>query len=376
MVVTFGLAEDIMNRRSFIHGVASAVVAVSSRLLPPVARAQERKTPADLGDLLEAIRKEHKLPGLAAAVARGDQIVAEGVAGVRQVGKEDKITLEDRFRLASCTKRMTAAMIGRVIDAGKLSFDSTLAATLPDIQMRDDYTAVTLAQLLTFTGGIQPYTRIGPRLTPILFQLKGSAAEQREQFVKHLLQEAPVVKPGTESKYSNASYALAAFMAERRTGRSWETLMQQEVFKPLAMNHAGFGRPWSKEHPHEPWFHVKGENGYELEPEERPGGPGLALAAAGAVHCSIRDFITFGSYELAAAQGKNRLLKPATAKRWQEVSRKPMDGWAFFGGSQSISAGCQIWPSKNLAVVAAINAGSADGACKAVLEAARRKVEA
>jgi CubicO group peptidase (beta-lactamase class C family) len=365
-----------MNRRSFIHGVASAVLAVSTRLLPPVALAQGRKVPADLGELLEAIRKEYKLPGLAAAVARGDQIVAEGVAGVRQVGKDDKITLENRFRLASCTKPMTAAMIGRVIDAGKLSFDSTLATTVPNVNMRDEYTSVTLAQLLTFAGGIQPYTRIGPRLTPILFELKGSAAEQREQFVKHLLQEAPVVKPGTERKYSNASYVLAAFLAERRTGRSWETLMQEEVFKPLAMNSAGFGRPWSKGHTNEPRFHVKGEHGYELEPEERPGDPSLALAAAGAVHCSIRDFIKFGSYELAAAQGKNPLLKPATAKRWQEVSRRPVDSWAFFGGAPSISAGCQIWPSKNLVVAVAINAGSTDEAGKAVLEAARRKVEA
>jgi CubicO group peptidase (beta-lactamase class C family) len=367
-----------MDRRSFIHGVASAALVVSGRLLPPVARARERKAPQDLGDLLEAIRKEHQLPGLAAAVVRGDEVVAEGVAGVREIGKDDKITLDNRFRLASCTKNMTAAMIGRVIDAGKLSFDSTLVATLPDLAMRDEYKSVTLAQLLTFTGGIQPYTRIGPRLTPLLFELKGSAAEQREKFVKHVLQEVPVGKPGTERQYSNASYVVAAFMAERRTGRSWEALMQEEVFKPLGMNSAGFGRPWSKERPHEPWSHIKGKGGYELEPEERSGGPGLALAAAGAVHCSIRDFAKFASYELAAAQGKNRLLNPATAKRWQEIRRgeKPGEVLSFFGGSPSISAGCMTWASKNLAVVAAINGGSVGGACKAILEAAKRKVEA
>jgi CubicO group peptidase (beta-lactamase class C family) len=367
-----------MDRRSFLHTVASAALVVSSRFLSPVARARESKTPQDLGDLLEAIRKEHKLPGLAAAVVRGDEIVAEGVAGVREIGKDDKITLDNRFRLASCTKAMTAAMIGRVIDAGKLSFDSTLGATLPGLAIRDDYKPVTLAQLLTFTGGIQPYTRIGPRLTPFLFELEGSAAEQREKFVQHVLNEAPVVKPGTEARYSNASYVVAAFLAERRTGRSWETLMQEEVFKPLGMSTASFGRAWSKERPHEPRSHVQGKDGYELEPEERPGGPGLALAAAGAVHCSIRDFARFASYELAAAQGKNRLLRPATAKRWQEIRRggKREEVFSFFGGSPSISAGCMIWPGKNLAVVAAINGGSAADACKAILEAAKRKVEA
>jgi CubicO group peptidase (beta-lactamase class C family) len=94
---------------------------------------------------------------------------------------------------------------------------------------------VTVGQLLTFMGGIPAYTQINPKLTPVLFELKGGALDQREQLLKHVLQEEPVAKPGTERRYSNASYALAAFVAERRTGRSWETLMAEEVFKPLGM---------------------------------------------------------------------------------------------------------------------------------------------
>ena len=43
----------------------------------------------DLGELLEAVRKEHGFPGLAAAATRGDRIFAEGVAGIRRVGKDD-----------------------------------------------------------------------------------------------------------------------------------------------------------------------------------------------------------------------------------------------------------------------------------------------
>src|SRR5439155_10780716 len=125
----------------------------------------------------------------------------------------------------------------------------------------------TVAQLPTHTGGIPTYLQIGPRVTPILFELKGSAAEQREQFVKHLLQEEPAAKPGTERKYSNASYALVALVAERRTGRSWQRLMEDEVFKPLGMTTAGFGRPRTKERPNEPSLHRKGDQGYEPEAE-------------------------------------------------------------------------------------------------------------
>jgi CubicO group peptidase (beta-lactamase class C family) len=328
-----------------------------------------------LSEQLEAIRNKYGLPGIAAAAVSGERIAAEGVAGVRQIGSDEKITLDDRFALASCTKRMTGAMIARVIDSGRLSFDTTLAEALPDMPMRDDYRPVTVAQLLNHTGGIATYTQIGPRLTPILFELKGSPAEQREQFIKHLLGEQPVAKPGTERNYSNASYALVATVAERRTGRAWEKLMQDEVFQPLGMTRAGCGRPRDKERPGEPALHRKGENGYEPEPEgqARPLG---ALAPAGDVHCSICDFARFAAYELSAMQGNDALLKPATAKRWQEISPgNGADERSFFGGSPFISTGCVIWPRKNLAVVVAINGGGAGDAVQAAFEAVKQRVD-
>jgi len=357
-----------MNRRNFMQSTGLAVLAACGRLAAVVSA--EQRAPKDLSDLLEGTRKEHPLPGMAAAVVRGDQVVAEGVAGVRQVGADDRITLEDRFPIGSCTKRLTALMIGRVIDADKLSFETTLADALPDVRMRDDYRQVTIAQLLTFTGGIRPYTQIGPRSTPILFELKGSAAERQEQFVRHVLQEEPVVKPGTQRTYSNASYAVAVLAASRRTGRGWEALLEEEVFRPLRLSRAGFGRPRSKERPHEPWLHRKGERGYEPEPQEPPADPAAVLAGAGGVHCSIRDFARFASYELSAARGKDPLRKPATARRWQELSQgEASEGRPVFGGTPWLTAGYVLWPSKGLAAAVTVNGGSAADACKAVFKA-------
>ena len=91
-------------------------------------------------------------------------MVAAAVTGVRHVEKPDLITINDRFAIASCTKTMTQLAIARVVDLDKLSFDTTIGEVLPEIEMRDVYRKVTLAQLLTFQGGIQPYTMIaGPQ---------------------------------------------------------------------------------------------------------------------------------------------------------------------------------------------------------------------
>lgn len=50
-------------------------------------------------------------------------------------------------------------------------------------------------------------------------------------------------EPGTRHVYSNAGYAVAAAMAERVTGRSWESLMKKYVFGPLKLRSARFGWP-------------------------------------------------------------------------------------------------------------------------------------
>src|SRR3954454_23087952 len=122
-----------MDRRDFLCLTTIAAASLASR-----ARGQARSV-IDVSERMAAIRQEFGFPGISAAAVRGDSIVAEGVAGIRRVGQDDKIAVDDRFALASCTKKITAAMIARVIDSGKLSFETTLVEALPDVAMRDDY---------------------------------------------------------------------------------------------------------------------------------------------------------------------------------------------------------------------------------------------
>jgi D-alanyl-D-alanine carboxypeptidase len=249
--------------------------------------------------------------------------------------------------------------------------------------MRDVYRKVTLAQLLTFQGGIQPYTMIaGPQAQALFSNLKGSLTEQRLAFVRHVLNEEPAAEPGTGRNYSNASYAIAAFLAARRTDQEWESIMREQVFGPLGMTRAGFGRPSNADHPNEPWLHTNGaglrqkgkEKGkqksasnepYRPQPENVP--EPAAMVAAGGVHCSIGDFCKFVAYELQSANGRDVLLKKETADRVRALFPRP-DGTNLRGGSPFVSAGFNLWPSRNLAAVAMVNAGGAEQACTEIFE--------
>ncbi len=360
-----------MDRREFLFRSGLAFVTASSGAAAPPVRADDRASTTDLGELCEKVRKERGLPGLAVAAVRGGRIVAAGVAGVRQVGKADKIGLDDRFLLGSCTKAMTVLVVCRLVDAGKLDFGTTLGEALPDIKMREEYRPVTVAQLLTFRGGVRPYTRIGPDQTPILFA-RGPVPDRRRRFVEHVLQEEPVARPGKEKRYSNASYVVAAFVASRKARAEYEGLVAEHVFKPLGMTTAGFDSPRTKERPNEPASHVKGAGGYAAVPDrERPAEQILAPAGGGCC-CSIRDFARFAAHQLAAARGKDPLLKPATAARAREVLRgEAPEGGENFGGTPWLHAGMLVAPRKDFAVVAATNCGAGDEDCQAAFKAVR-----
>lgn len=354
-----------MYRREFfcVAGATTAVLAAPAHSL----RAQAK----DLAEQLEAIRKQHGLPGIAGAVALGKEILAEGVAGVRRLGGEDKVTASDRFLIGSCTKRMTGLAVCRLIDKGKLTFDTTLGEALPNFQMRDEYKPATIAQLLSFTGGIQPYTLLSPQRTPIIGQLKGSMSERREQLLRHVLQEEPVAKPGTDKNYSNASYALAATISALKAGSEFDDVLRDEVFQPLGLESAGVGNPRTNAHPDQPSQHTKGPNGYEPVPDGR-GGPieGLFIGAGG-VYCTARDLVRFAGYELAAAQGHDELLQAKTAERWQQMSADARaEGRPIFGGTQGLTAAFAIWPRKNRAAAVTINGGGAMEACRAFMRVA------
>jgi CubicO group peptidase (beta-lactamase class C family) len=229
--------------------------------------------------------------------------------------------------------------------------------------MREVYERVTIGQLLEFKGGIQPYTLIDPSRTPEVFSDHGTPEEQRKQFVAHVLSEDPSAAPGTKVVYSNASYAVLAYVAAQATGKSWEQLMSENIFVPLKMKSAGFGRPYSATSRDQPRGHFQVDGGWQPEPEgfAHP----ASLSAAGDVSASMPDFAKFAAEELRIAKGKSRILSRATNALLNQTT--PLaEGQTLLGGAGTFTASLTLWPSLDLAAVAAINGGRSEAVCREV----------
>jgi CubicO group peptidase (beta-lactamase class C family) len=348
-----------------------AILAVISLAFTPVSAAP----PKDVSQLVGPIVQKHAVPGMAAAVVRNGETVAVGFAGVRTRGKSDKVAATDQFHIGSDTKAMTAFLCGILVDDGKLKWDQTLGETFPELKksMHPQYQVVTLEQLLTHRGGAPGELERG-ELWGKLWQHKGTPSSARSLVLQGVTSQPPEVAPGTKFIYSNAGYSIAGHMAEKVTGKSWEDLTRERIFRPLGMTTAGFGAPGTRMKNDQPRGHKA--DGSPVEPGPAADNP-VAIGPAGIVHCSIGDWAKFIAANLSTAETKlvrtetlEKLHTPAPGKPKYAMGWIVADDQPWAGGPALTHAGTNtMWyavawiaPEKDFAVLVVCNQAD-DKAC-------------
>jgi CubicO group peptidase (beta-lactamase class C family) len=277
---------------------------------------------------------------------------------------------------------MTATLIAFNVEKRKMQWDMTILDALPDLQksMHPAFRNVTLTQLLNHRAGLSG--QADAKLWDEAWSSRAAPMDQRYEFVKGTLAKEPKFEPGTKYEYSNQGYAVAGVMLEKIVGQPWETLMRDEVFKPLLMTSSGFGIPGTLGDTDQPWGH-KWKNG-KLEPVQQDNP--TAIAPGGAVHCSIWDFARFAIFHLNGARGEGRLLKPETftklhtpptgqdyAMGWNRLDRNWAEGYTLSHAGSNTLNYAVVWiaPKIKFAAVAATNIGgdSGDQACDETVQA-------
>lgn len=185
------------------------------------------------GRVWDAMRRA-QVPGLALAVMHAHETVYAdgfGVCSVEEGGLP--VTPQTLFRVASLTKPLTATLILRLIEAGKLALDVPVKSYVSWLRLHDTKATerVTLRMLLSHTSGLptdhQPFGRRDP-----------DALEERVQ--QEIPRYALAARPGERFVYSNVGFHLAGYIAEAVGGKPYATLMQEWVFDPLDMTRTTF----------------------------------------------------------------------------------------------------------------------------------------
>jgi CubicO group peptidase (beta-lactamase class C family) len=226
---------------------------------------------------------------------------------------------------------------------------------------------------VTHTSGLAGYTT-DPEWASIP-PFTGTPAQQRQAFARMLLTSPPAVRAGVY-RYSNAGYAVAAAIAERVTGKTWEQLMQQRVFGPLKIR-AAYGWPLLSGDD-EPWGHrIKNGVVTPHNPSDNYRVP-TVLAPAGDVSMSILDYSVFARLHLAglenidgsvlSAAGIQRLHQPVLAYScgWHEELIDGVPTSWHRGTCDTFDTFVLLQPSRDIGVIVFTNADGDNTAANAL----------
>ncbi|MES2126578.1 MAG: serine hydrolase domain-containing protein [Pseudomonadota bacterium] len=318
-----------------------------------------------------------KVPAAGVLVMRNGQVEDQAVRGLRRNDGKDAVLPDDAWVIGSTGKVMTVAMVMRLVEHGSLSWDTPLEQLLPELAkaMRPEYRKVTLVELLSHRAGL-PRDLRNTRALDAYFTDKRELGVQRLAYIAAALKEKPEVKPGTAFSYSNTGFLIAAAVAEKVSGKSYEALMQAEVFAPLGMQTAGSGTT----HDGQIRGHSQGKPKLVMK-KESDGVPAM-YAPAGFLHMSLGDWAKFSLDQLAGARGEGKLLAPASYKLMQTA--QPGSGAGLDWGVQPGIAGRKgpvlvhqgsdgnwlavvvLFPEQGTGVLAVANAADDMGADKVI----------
>ena len=279
------------------------------------------QTKSEIDQLLRQKCEAKEIPGVVAMAATGSETIYEGAFGKRDLGKDDAMTADSVFWIASMTKAITTAAGMQLVEQGKLSLDEPIGKVLPDLaspqvlegfdasgnpKLRPAKGAITLRQLMTHTAGFVYNMWNGDNA--LYLEKTGTPAITTCQ--NAALKTPLASDPGTRWEYgTNIDFVGKA--VEAASGKKLDAYLRENLFAPLGMNDTGFKISDSMRK-RLVGMHARTPEGlapipFELEqnPEFHMGGGGLYGTAA--------DYIKFTQMILNKGKGGgNEVLKPET----------------------------------------------------------------
>ncbi|WP_242859871.1 serine hydrolase [Clostridium drakei] len=183
-----------------------------------------------LDDYLTAEQKLYNFSG-SVLVAKGGNILLDKGYNMSNFDQNIKNTNHTTFAIGSMTKQFTATAIMQLVEKGLINEQDKVSKYIPDFPNGDK---ITIDNLLTHTSGLA-------NVTPTLLNMKLEDSKKIENII-NLFKDKPLYfKPGSKFEYSNSGYILLGYIVEKVSGMSYADYLQNNIFKPLNMNHTGMG---------------------------------------------------------------------------------------------------------------------------------------
>lgn len=323
---------------AFLRAMMMALVVTAS-----MAGTQASAETATKEKVLAAIPKLEKLaqesianggvPGLAIAVVYKDEVVYLGGFGLREAGKAETVDADTVFQLASFSKPISSTIVAALVSEGLVSWDSRIADLDPAFQLHDAYPTeeVTVTDLFNHRSGLSG--NAGNDLEELGFDRATILARL------HFLKPTSSFRAGYA--YSNFGLTEGAVAAAKPTGKSWEDVSEETLYKPLGMSSTSSRYADFLTHENRATLHVPVDGKWTALAKRDPD----AQAPAGGVSSTARDLVQWMRLELGNGKynGVQLIKEEAIAPTHEPLfnrGKNPVTGSpSFYGRGWNIDFG-------------------------------------
>ena len=169
-------------------------------------------------------------PGGAIVIVKDTTTLLKIELGMKQANTSDSINDQTIFRLASVSKGFAAVLTSIFVQNHKLSWDDKVLKYLPSFKLHDSISThkLTIRNLLSQTTGLPTHTYTNMIEDGVPYSV-----------LRDKLQDVPLITPvGTAHSYQNVIYSVIGDILEKVSGKPYDTLLNEMIFKPLHMKNA------------------------------------------------------------------------------------------------------------------------------------------
>ena len=188
----------------------------------------------DFGRWLDALEQSGQVSGLAAAIVSKDQVLLQRGVGYADAQRNQPVTTDTVFRLASLSKAFASALAAILVQDGMLSWDTHVAGVLPSFELKNVSASekLTVRDILSQRVGLPRNTYDG-----LLEQ------DQPYQVLVEKLKEVPLAcEVGDCYGYQNITFSLIGDITYAVSGDFFYHQVEKRLFHPLGMNSATYGK--------------------------------------------------------------------------------------------------------------------------------------
>lgn len=334
-----GHSSKVKQKRIVMIALVVSITTTFTGVLVQTAQA-EQSIPAYAGALRRAVVFENdpgsnlsltermerwKVPGISVSIIDNCKIVDRHGFGITRRGGVE-VQSDTLFQAASVTKPVAAFAALRLVDQGLLSLDSDVNGELrswkvPASPLLEGH-PVTLRGILSHSAGLIPGGYGGyshGESVPTLIQTLNGVGPARPKSVR------VAYEPGSDWRYSGGGYLVAQLLMTEKTGKSFETIVRDEVLIPAGMISSTFAEPSASQNV---------ASGHVADGTMVPGGwhvyPELAAAS---LWTTAPDLANFGLAALKAVREEpDAQLSPVLASQMASAHVGPRSLGFVVGG--------------------------------------------